>query len=47
MATATTGIDELDEALGGLYWGDNVVWEVEDDDAIRPFYDAVAARPTR
>lgn len=43
MATATTGIDELDEALGGLYWGDNVVWEVEDDDAIRPFYDAVAA----
>ena len=28
MAAATTGIRELDDALGGLYWGDNVVWEV-------------------
>ena len=21
-----TGLAELDRALGGLYWGDNVVW---------------------
>src|SRR5437868_4681363 len=24
--TAATGVAELDRALDGLYWGDNVVW---------------------
>ncbi len=24
--SAGTGFAELDRALGGLYWGDNVVW---------------------
>jgi transcriptional regulator with XRE-family HTH domain len=39
---ASTGIAELDEALGGLFWGDNVVFEVVDPPAARPFYRAVA-----
>lgn len=25
----STGIDALDIVLGGLYWGDNIVWELE------------------
>jgi transcriptional regulator with XRE-family HTH domain len=25
---ASSGVDALDNLLGGLYWGDNVVWEV-------------------
>jgi transcriptional regulator with XRE-family HTH domain len=29
-ATASTGVRELDAALGGLFWGDNVVWELEE-----------------
>ena len=41
--TATSGLDELDAALGGLFWGDNVVWEAEDADASYPFFAAVAA----
>ncbi len=41
--TGTTGLDELDRALGGLYWGDNVVWDAEAGDDVRPFYAAVAA----
>ena len=40
---ASTGISELDAALGGLYWGDNVVWEVHGDVTVAPFYEAVAA----
>jgi transcriptional regulator with XRE-family HTH domain len=40
---ATTGIVELDAALGGLFWGDNVVWEAEEADALEPFFRAVAA----
>lgn len=43
MSAATTGIDELDDALGGLYWGDNVVWEAEETDVLEPFFAAVAA----
>jgi transcriptional regulator with XRE-family HTH domain len=39
---ATTGIGELDEALGGLFWGDNVVWEAEDAASLLPFFSAVA-----
>lgn len=44
--TATTGVDELDRALGGLYWGDNVVW-VSDEPASSTaelFYGAVGRR---
>ncbi len=40
--TATSGIPELDRALGGLFWGDNVVWELEAVEDRRPFWDAIA-----
>jgi transcriptional regulator with XRE-family HTH domain len=40
--TATTGIAELDAALGGLFWGDNVVWEADEDRLPEPFFHAVA-----
>ena len=43
-AFATTGIPELDLALGGLYWGDNVVWELEGSGAVEPFFRAATAR---
>jgi transcriptional regulator with XRE-family HTH domain len=45
--TATTGITELDAALGGLFWGDNVVWETEEADALEPFFRAVAGSRAR
>src|SRR5690349_2437080 len=37
----STGLDALDAALGGLFWGDNVVWHV---DGVSPelFYRAIA-----
>ncbi|MGA8679506.1 MAG: XRE family transcriptional regulator [Acidimicrobiales bacterium] len=40
---AKTGIPPLDAALGGLYWGDNVVWVSDDAElgALTPFYGAV------
>ena len=41
--TASTGLVELDAALGGLYWGDNVVWEIEEGASLDPFVAAVAA----
>ncbi len=37
----STGLDPLDAVLGGLYWGDNVVWQLDGAPA-RPFYDAIA-----
>ena len=37
----STGLAELDQALEGLYWGDNVVWQVEGA-PIAPFYLAIA-----
>ena len=40
---ASTGIAELDDALSGLFWGDNVVFEVADPSTAGPFYRAVAA----
>ena|SRR6476469_8539779 len=40
---ASTGIAELDHTLGGLFWGDNVVFEVADPPAAEPFYRAVAS----
>ena len=27
--TGSTGLGALDEVLGGLYWGENVVWQFE------------------
>jgi transcriptional regulator with XRE-family HTH domain len=37
----STGLDALDAVLGGLYWGDNVVWQL-DGVAVAPFYRAIA-----
>jgi transcriptional regulator with XRE-family HTH domain len=44
--SASTGVAELDRALDGLYWGDNVVWVWEASElAFRGFfYDAIARR---
>jgi transcriptional regulator with XRE-family HTH domain len=44
--SAGTGVAELDRALGGLYWGDNVVWVWEGGELStqRLFYDAIAQR---
>jgi transcriptional regulator with XRE-family HTH domain len=39
---ASTGVTQLDDALGGLFWGDNVVFEVGAPPAVEPFYRAVA-----
>jgi transcriptional regulator with XRE-family HTH domain len=46
LLSATTGLNELDNALGGLYWGDNVVWSEEEPDDAGPFYSAFAASAT-
>lgn len=40
---AATGVGELDAALGGLFWGDNVVFAVTDGATAAPFYRAIAA----
>jgi transcriptional regulator with XRE-family HTH domain len=45
--TATTGVAELDAALGGLFWGDNVVWEAEDAELLEPFFLAIAGSRAR
>ena len=42
----STGLDALDEVLGGLYWGDNVVWQL-DRAPVEPFYRAIASRAGR
>src|SRR5689334_20703607 len=39
---ATTGVAPLDAALDGLYWGDNVVWEAEEERTVQPFFAAIA-----
>ena len=36
----STGLETLDEVLGGLYWGDNVVWQLDGAPA-DPFYRAI------
>ncbi len=43
---ATTGVEDLDRALGGLYWGDNVVWVCDgpDEQLRAPFFAAVVHR---
>ena len=40
-------MSELDRALGGLYWGDNVVWDAEAADDVGPFYAAVGGESLR
>ena len=40
--TASTGIASFDESFGGIYWGDNVVWQVEEGVSAEPFYRAIA-----
>lgn len=40
---AATGAAELDQVLGGLSWGDNVVFEVAHGATVAPFYRAIAA----
>jgi transcriptional regulator with XRE-family HTH domain len=40
----STGIATLDHVLGGLYWGDNVVWDVDHASA-DDFYAAIAELP--
>jgi len=44
--SAGTGVADLDRALGGLYWGDNVVWVWEGGGVSSQglFYDAIAQR---
>ena len=39
---ATSGLPELDAVLGGVYWGDNVVWEPDGSSSVEPFYRAVS-----
>lgn len=39
----STGLDALDSTLGGLYWGDNVVWLL-DGATGTPFYRAIASQ---
>jgi transcriptional regulator with XRE-family HTH domain len=39
----STGLDALDDVLGGLFWGDNVVWHV-DGPSPEPFYRCIARR---
>lgn len=40
--TASCGIPELDAALGGLFWGDNVVWEFGEPEEQPAFWGALA-----
>jgi transcriptional regulator with XRE-family HTH domain len=42
-ASTTSGVDDLDAAIEGLYWGDNVVWEVDAHEDAEPFVAAIAA----
>lgn len=44
--TATSGSEALDELLGGIFWGDNVVFRAAADGALaRPFEEAFATAP--
>src|SRR3954466_5682497 len=43
-STATTGVEDLDRALNGLFWGDNVVFAADDAGDVEPFFLAVAAK---
>jgi transcriptional regulator with XRE-family HTH domain len=39
---ASTGVPALDSALDGLYWGDNVVWESDGEEAVAPYFGALS-----
>ena len=39
--TVSTGVPLLDAALGGLFWGDNVVWELDEGGSLEPFVAAL------
>jgi transcriptional regulator with XRE-family HTH domain len=39
--TVSTGVPPLDAALGGLFWGDNVVWELDEGGSLEPFVAAL------
>ena len=39
--TVSTGVPPLDAALGGLFRGDNVVWELDDGGSLDPFVAAL------
>jgi transcriptional regulator with XRE-family HTH domain len=41
---ASTGLEPLDAVLDRLYWGDNVVWQLEGA-PVEPFYTAIARSP--
>jgi transcriptional regulator with XRE-family HTH domain len=38
----STGLEPLDSVLGGLFWGDNVVWRL-DGAEVAPFYRSIAS----
>jgi transcriptional regulator with XRE-family HTH domain len=40
---ATSGIADLDRTLGGLFWGDNVVWELRQNASAEPFVRALVS----
>lgn len=42
LPIATTGIAALDDALAGLLWGDNVIFELDNGVDAAPFYAAIA-----
>jgi transcriptional regulator with XRE-family HTH domain len=43
LEVASSGVEPLDAVFGGLFWGDNVVWDAAEPGAAEPFYAAVAA----
>jgi hypothetical protein len=47
MDRPSTGIDTLDEVLGGLGAGNNVVWQAADPAEIGPFCGSRALHPPR
>lgn len=47
MTTGTSGLEPLDALLGGVFWGDNVVWEAAEPAMLDPFVRAAAATVDR
>ncbi|HWC25332.1 MAG TPA: helix-turn-helix domain-containing protein [Solirubrobacteraceae bacterium] len=39
----SSGVSELDKAIGGLFWGDNIVFQVVEGATVEPFFRAIAA----
>ncbi|HEY3615101.1 MAG TPA: XRE family transcriptional regulator [Gaiellales bacterium] len=44
---ATSGSEDLDRTLGGLFWGDNVVWQVRRQASVEPFMRALVSVGTQ